>query len=313
MTENIWSGVAGWNCHLQDHRRQLESLTDDFLKAPRILDENQITLPQSTMANIPGAAPRLLSSTSRLTQTSYICATCRSRPIARYTRQFSASTARLASNVTATSIEKQPKDVLDISQPRIVAMQARRRTFKDDPSEDPNYVPAKTWDGLDRVGSKAWIYKAQDRRDTFQGWSRAGRAEITAANINQIMGQIKHIVFGNGSVPDTQAFTDGDKKIELLQTIAQITGLRLPDHKMSNANTLADIRHMLLAKPKSRTFAEANKAQFEATPNVQIRDKRQTRIDKDEAKGKWKLIVKGLQERGLPVYGKDLTTKRKLL
>lgn len=95
--------------------------------------------------------------------------------------------------------------------------------------------------------------------------------------------------------------------------VAEITGIRLPDLKMQKASTLDEVRHMLLTKPKSPLFSSGSGERFAVTPNVQVYSKRRTRVHKDEAKGGWKLIEEGLRQRGLPVWGKDVTAKRKLL
>ena len=108
---------------------------------------------------------RTFAAASRTVQTPYICASCRSQPIARFARR-SASTKTVANSEDAVAAdEPATSQLIPTSSP--VSSQVRFN----DPSEDPNYVPATTWTGLERVGTKAWQRKMRDTGDKFEGYA----------------------------------------------------------------------------------------------------------------------------------------------
>jgi len=90
----------------------------------------------------------------------------------------------------------------------------------------------------------------------------------------------------------------------------QLTGMRIPDPDIACiTNTKALLGH-LVRKPKPKKLAESLFANEVAElPNVQIIERRFTPIDKEKEIGRWKVIEKELQARGLPVTGNDAGTK----
>jgi hypothetical protein len=85
----------------------------------------------------------------------------------------------------------------------------------------------------------------------------------------------------------------------------RLTGVRLSDSDINSARTVSDILAHLATPPKPRKVIEAlaqKQALFEL-PNVKVYGRRVTPIDKEKSVGRWKVIEKELQARGLPVTG----------
>jgi len=85
----------------------------------------------------------------------------------------------------------------------------------------------------------------------------------------------------------------------------QLTGRRIPDPALQDINSARALLGHLVAKPKPPKLAErlTLKEQLVELPNVQLRERRWTPIDKEKDVGRWKVIVRELKERGLPVTG----------
>ena len=84
----------------------------------------------------------------------------------------------------------------------------------------------------------------------------------------------------------------------------QLTGRRIPDPDISVITTPTSLLVHLVKKPKPKKIAEVLDAHPVATlPNVQIKDKRYSPSERETEIGRWKLIQKELQRRGLPVAG----------
>ena len=101
--------------------------------------------------------------------------------------------------------------------------------------------------------------------------------------------------------------------VQLVSSVAQITGVRLPDFNIQQPISLKDVRRLLLQKPKTKTLDASKTKEAAALPNVKVSLKRETSRDKDIAIGRWKLISKALKERNLPVYDYQRTKEKKLL
>ena len=81
-----------------------------------------------------------------------------------------------------------------------------------------------------------------------------------------------------------------------------MTGIRLPDAKMDRVKTISDLQQALLAGSLDKETEMAQKRRFTALPNVNFKDKKVNKMDKDEARGRWKLIATALEERGCLLY-----------
>ena len=85
----------------------------------------------------------------------------------------------------------------------------------------------------------------------------------------------------------------------------QLTGHRIPDLVISNANTLLDLHNSFKAKEKPKKLAYSEELQRLKTeiPNVAVHATRRTPIQKEKEVGRWKLIEDELVARDLPVTG----------
>ncbi|KAF2473090.1 uncharacterized protein BDR25DRAFT_341269 [Lindgomyces ingoldianus] len=114
--------------------------------------------------------------------------------------------------------------------------------------------------------------------------------------------------------------TDPQIKFALSKRLLQLTSLRITDHLLNNSSTLGDLYTHLLAaaKPKPKKLIDQIRAEGEIQdkvkpgmedllrlPNVKLKDKRVTKVDKEREVGRWKVIEYALRERDLPVFTKD--------
>ncbi|TVY85030.1 hypothetical protein LSUE1_G001506 [Lachnellula suecica] len=98
---------------------------------------------------------------------------------------------------------------------------------------------------------------------------------------------------------------DPEIKFAVLKRTLQLTGVRVPDSAMKSARTAQSILSHLVTPPKPRKLIEAleQKEDLLSLPNVSMSGRRVTPIDREKAAGRWKLIEKELESRGLPVTG----------
>ena len=85
----------------------------------------------------------------------------------------------------------------------------------------------------------------------------------------------------------------------------QLTGKRIPDPVIASLNSPKHLLNYLVEKPNPKKLADRllSRAELTTSPNVQIYDRRYTPVDKEKEVGRWKVIEKELQRRGLPVTG----------
>ncbi|KAF4635959.1 hypothetical protein G7Y89_g2130 [Cudoniella acicularis] len=98
---------------------------------------------------------------------------------------------------------------------------------------------------------------------------------------------------------------DPEVKFAVMKRTLQLTGARLPDSAIRSAKTAKGLLSHLVAPPKPRKVAEAlvQKEELLNLPNVKVYAQRITPIDREKEVGRWKLIEKELESRGLPVTG----------
>lgn len=85
----------------------------------------------------------------------------------------------------------------------------------------------------------------------------------------------------------------------------QLTGICIPDAEIQHLSTVQSLLGQMKTKPKPRKLVQIleHKEDLVALPNVTVFGRRVTPIDRHKAVGRWKVIEKELQERGLPVTG----------
>ena len=91
----------------------------------------------------------------------------------------------------------------------------------------------------------------------------------------------------------------------------QLTGKRIPDPDISAITTSGSLIVHLVKKPKPQRISEAllKSNPVAQLPNVQILVKKHSPIDRETEIGRWKVIKKELEKRGLPVTGNSTVRK----
>jgi hypothetical protein len=79
----------------------------------------------------------------------------------------------------------------------------------------------------------------------------------------------------------------------------------LSDADINAAKNASDLLGFMATPPKPKKLVEtlAQKQVLFDLPNVKVHARRVTPIDKEKSVGRWKLIEKELENRGLPVVG----------
>lgn len=92
---------------------------------------------------------------------------------------------------------------------------------------------------------------------------------------------------------------------QILKRTMQLVGKRIPDSVVAKIHVVQDLVDHLTEIPKPKKLAEQLVTQpIAAMPNVEIFPRRHTPIDKEKELGRWKVIERELQKRGLPVTGR---------
>lgn len=94
---------------------------------------------------------------------------------------------------------------------------------------------------------------------------------------------------------------------QVLKRMMQLTGIRIPDAHLNSSKTASALLKLLIIPPKPRKLVDAlsQKEDLVTLPNVSIYARRITPVDKERSLGRWKVIEKELEERGLPVTGHE--------
>jgi hypothetical protein len=92
----------------------------------------------------------------------------------------------------------------------------------------------------------------------------------------------------------------------VLKRTLQLTGIRVSDAFLNTTRTVQTLLSHMIVPPKPRKLVDrlAQKEELITLPNVSVFAKRITPIDKEKTVGRWKVIKKELEERGLPVTGR---------
>jgi Ribosomal subunit 39S len=85
----------------------------------------------------------------------------------------------------------------------------------------------------------------------------------------------------------------------------RLTGVHIPDPAINSIRTVKSLLVHLVKPPKPKKLVEAlvKKRDLVSLPNVKIFDRRVTPIDRERSVGRWKIIEKALEAKGLPVTG----------
>ncbi len=105
-----------------------------------------------------------------------------------------------------------------------------------------------------------------------------------------------------------------DVKFALHTRLLALTSHPLPDPLLNSANltTQQILNHILLPHTKPKKLADAllMNEKLTSLPNVAVYDRRIRPIDREVQVGRWKEIVRALEEKGLPVTGGHLSEGR---
>ncbi|KAI9820175.1 MAG: hypothetical protein M1827_005797 [Pycnora praestabilis] len=93
---------------------------------------------------------------------------------------------------------------------------------------------------------------------------------------------------------------------KVLKRTTQLTGFHIPDPIIHSLTTVSSLLSTLTipVKPKKLTQVLSANEQLIGLSNVKVFDRRITPIDKEKTMGRWKVIEKELERRGLPVMGR---------
>ncbi|KAK9769686.1 putative Large ribosomal subunit protein mL50 [Seiridium cardinale] len=98
------------------------------------------------------------------------------------------------------------------------------------------------------------------------------------------------------------SIADPPMKFAITKRIFQLTGQRVPDHKLNDIDTVAALLIALNRPEKPKTLTEdilKTRQQLVQLPNVAFSPKQVTRGDKAKAKGQYKIIEEELKKRDL--------------
>lgn len=86
----------------------------------------------------------------------------------------------------------------------------------------------------------------------------------------------------------------------------QLTGRRISDSAVKSIECVQDVLAHLATPPKPRKVVDAlSQNDLPTLPNVTVKSRRITPIDKEVSIGRWKVIEKELQSKGLPIVGNN--------
>lgn len=83
----------------------------------------------------------------------------------------------------------------------------------------------------------------------------------------------------------------------------QLTGIRIPDATINTCSKPQALFRALTAKPKDIKVVDAMVGDRRLNPldNVTIYGSSVTKMDKDQQLGRWKVVERELEKRGLPI------------
>lgn len=98
---------------------------------------------------------------------------------------------------------------------------------------------------------------------------------------------------------------------QVTKRIQQLTGHVIADHKLLNVRNVATYLAVLVkpAPPKKVAEVIEKKGELQKLPNVKVYTRRVTPIDKEKMVGRWKVLVRELEKRELPVVGTGAYSK----
>ncbi|KFY59076.1 hypothetical protein V496_05807 [Pseudogymnoascus sp. VKM F-4515 (FW-2607)] len=101
------------------------------------------------------------------------------------------------------------------------------------------------------------------------------------------------------------SLNDPEVKFTVIKRVLQLTGIRLSDSNINASKNASDLLGFMATPPKPKKVIEAlaQRHTLFDLPNVKVHARRVTPVDKEKSVGRWKVIEKELEARGLPVLG----------
>ncbi|KAL2147554.1 hypothetical protein VTI28DRAFT_8809 [Corynascus sepedonium] len=176
----------------------------------------------------------------------------------------------------------------------------------------------RVWDVLKSAVKKARQQQQQPGQNKLEGEmaevvdAEAQEAAVPegeakeAAPAPQLTPQVAKSLMGTWNKEWKKAeLRDPIVKFYAAKRIQQLTGHRIPDGKLLAIHTIDGLLKQLVEPPKPKKLAEfvEKTAAFKDLRNVRVFPRRVTPIDKEQMVGRWKIIVKELEKRELPVTG----------
>lgn len=94
---------------------------------------------------------------------------------------------------------------------------------------------------------------------------------------------------------------------QVAKRIFQLTGHAIPDAKLLHVDTMGELLATLVKPPPARRVYEAvqRRGELAKLPNVSVYQSRRTPVDAAKDLGRWKIVERELNKRGLPVLGQE--------
>ncbi|KAK0644196.1 hypothetical protein B0T16DRAFT_447920 [Cercophora newfieldiana] len=117
--------------------------------------------------------------------------------------------------------------------------------------------------------------------------------------------EAKEMIKSWGSGWKATRIEDPFVKFYTTKRIQKLTGHVIPDGKLVGVDTIGALVARIVKPPKAKKLVEDIKAKGDLLelPNVHVYPRRITPVDKQNMVGRWKIIERELQKRGLPVLG----------
>ncbi|RDA95419.1 hypothetical protein CP533_5386 [Ophiocordyceps camponoti-saundersi (nom. inval.)] len=152
--------------------------------------------------------------------------------------------------------------------------------------------------------TKPHVLRAKQRIDIYTAISGDIRNEVEKPMVSMTEPEAKALLERWG--PSWKKFPVGDQlKFVLQKRLYQLTGILIPDAKLDGITTMNGLLRAATKPEKPMRLATElrERGDLSELPNVTIHSRRVGLITKETSIGRWKVIEKELEKRGLPARG----------